>query len=165
MFINGTNRILYIKWDDVFLPIGCLTSDSFEESVEMLDTTTRDNGGWKTSVPTNQSYSISFDGLLINTYFNGGDFDKISYDRLRVLKRNKTLIDWKIEDLDKTFVDTGKGYIVSLSDSSNIDEFITFNASIEGYGTPTSTTEISFTLEDGESNIVQDGNDNNIITG
>lgn len=165
MFINGTNRILYIKWDDVFLPIGCLTSDSFEESVEMLDTTTRDNGGWKTSVPTNQSYSISFDGLLINTYFNGGDFDKISYDRLRVLKRNKTLIDWKIEDLDKTFVDTGKGYIVSLSDSSNIDEFITFNASIEGYGEPISTTEISFTLGDGESNIIQDGNDNNIITG
>lgn len=165
MFINGTNRILYIKWDDVFLPIGCLTSDSFEESVEMLDTTTRDNGGWKTSVPTNQSYSISFDGLLINTYFNGGDFNKISYDRLRVLKRNKTLIDWKIEDLDKTFVDTGKGYIVSLSDSSNIDEFITFNASIEGYGEPISTTEISFTLGDGESNIIQDGNDNNIITG
>ena len=93
MFINGSNRILYIKIDETYLPIGCLTSDSFSESVEMLTTTTRDNAGWATSTPTTQSYNISFDGLIINTFFNGGDFTKISLDKLRDLKRNRTLID------------------------------------------------------------------------
>ena len=163
--INGTDRILYIKWNDEFLPIGCLSSDSFDESVDMLDTTTRDNQGWKTSTPTNQSYNISFDGLVINTNFNGGDFTKVSYDRLKVLKRNRTLIEWQIKDNDLTFIDSGYGYITSLSDSANLDEFVTFSASIVGYGQPSSTTGVIFTLQDGNTNIVQDGNNNDIITG
>ena len=165
MFINGENRILYIKWDGQYLPIGCLTGDSFNESSEMLNTTTRDNAGWSTSVPTSQNYNLSFEGLVINTNFPGGDSTKVSYDRLRELKRNRTLIEWKLQDSQKIFVDTGKGYITELSDSSSIDEFISFNASIVGYGKPESTTEISFTLQDGNSNIVQDGNNNEIITG
>ena len=163
MFINGSNRILYIKIDETYLPIGCLTSDSFSESVEMLTTTTRDNAGWATSTPTTQSYNISFDGLIINTFFNGGDFTKISLDKLRDLKRNRILIDWKSEDVDKVFVDSGQGYITELSDSANIDEFITFNASIVGYGKPISTTAQVFNLQDGNNNLIEDGN-NNLIT-
>lgn len=163
--INGTNRLLYIKWEGDFLPIGCLTSENFDEDVEMLDTTTRDNGGWKTSVPTNQSYNISFEGLLINTNFNGGDFTKVSYDRLRELKRNNTLIEWKMQDKDLVFIDTGFGYLTTLSDSSSIDEFVTFSATIEGYGEPISTTGQVFNLVDGNSNNLEDGNTNEIITG
>ena len=165
MFIDGAYRVLFLKWDGVYLPVGCLTSDSFSESVEMLDTTTRDNGGWKTSEPTVQSYSISFDGLVINTNFNGGDFTKISLDRLRILKRSRTLVEWKTQDNNLTFVDSGKGYITSLSDSANNEEFITFNASIEGYGEVVSTTEQSFILQDGNNNNIEDGNSNEIITG
>ena len=163
--INGTDRILYIKWNDDFLPIGCLSSDSFDESVDMLDTTTRDNQGWKTSTPTNQSYNISFDGVLINSNFTGGDTSKVSYDRLRVLKRNRTLIEWQIKDTNLTFVDSGYGYITSLSDSANLDEFVTFSASIVGYGQPSSTSFQSFILQDGNNNDLQDGNNNIIITG
>ena len=162
--INGTYSVFYIKWEDEFLPIGCLTSDSFDESSEMLDTTTRDNAGWKTGVPTNQSYNISFDGLIENTNFNGGDFNKISLDRLRVLKRNRILIEWKTQDNNLVFVDSGYGYITSLSKSANIDEFISFSCSIEGFGAPISTTGQFFELQDGNDNIIQDGNDNNIIT-
>ena len=138
--IDGTYRLVYIEWENEYLPIGCLTGDSFSESVEMLDTTTRDNGGWKTSVPTNQSYNISFEGLLINTNFYGGDFTKVSYDRLRELKRSNTLIKWLIEDINKTFSDTGFGYLTNLSDSSSVDEFVTFSATIEGYGEPVSSS-------------------------
>tara|TARA_R110000772_G_scaffold244464_1_gene357576 strand:+ start:1628 stop:2125 length:498 start_codon:yes stop_codon:yes gene_type:complete len=165
MFINGENRILYIKWQGQYLPIGCLTGDSFSESSEMLNTTTRDNAGWSTSVPTTQNYNISFEGLVINTNFAQGDSTKISYDRLRELKRNRTLIEWKSKDTHNIFVDTGKGYITELSDSSSIDEFIGFNASIIGYGAPTSSTLMGASLDDGYNNIVQDGNNNDIITG
>lgn len=138
MLKNGTYRIFYIEWEGEYLPVGCLTSDSFSESVEMKPTTTRDNNGWSTSVPTNQSYNMSIDGLIINTQYTNGDFSKISYDRLRILKRNRTLINWKTSDVDLTFIDSGKAYITSLSDTANIDEFISFNASFEGYGEPKS---------------------------
>ena len=138
--IDGAYRLLFLKWEGVYLPIGCLTSDSFSESSEMLDTTTRDNGGWKTSTPTMQSYNINFEGIIINTNFSGGNFVKISLDRLRVLKRNRTLIEWKTQDTNLTFVDSGKGHITSLSDSATSDEFITFSAEIEGYGEPISAS-------------------------
>jgi hypothetical protein len=161
--IDGTYRILYIKYSGVYLPIGLLTSESFSEGVDMIDTTTRDNAGWKTSRPTNQSYNISFEGLIKNTNFNGGDFTKISLDKLRVFKRNRTLIEWKLQDNALTFVDTGSGYITELGDSSSIDEFISFNANIEGYGTPTSESGLVYNLEDGNGNQIQDGNSNEII--
>ena len=162
--IDGTYRLVYIEWENEFLPIGCLTGDSFSESIEMLDTTTRDNNGWSTAVPTTQSYNISFDGLIINTNFNGGDFSKISLDRLRTLKRSRTLINWKIQDVNLTFVDSGQGYITELGDSSSVDEFITFNCSIQGYGEPISESAQVYEITDGNNNNIQDGNENNITT-
>ena len=56
-FTLGEDRILYIKVEGVYLPIGCLTADSIEESSEFIDTTTRDNGGWSTSRPVVQYYN------------------------------------------------------------------------------------------------------------
>lgn len=162
--LNGTFTILYIKWEDEFLPIGCLTSDGISEDTEMLPTTTRDNGGWKTSVPTVQSYSITFSGVLINTNFSGGDFTKVSLDRLRVLKRNRTLIEWQRKDTNLTFIDSGFGYITNLSDNANIDEMMTFEGEIMGYGVINSTTGQVFNITDGQGNNLTDGQDNNIVT-
>tara|TARA_R110000851_G_scaffold330168_2_gene502715 strand:- start:294 stop:755 length:462 start_codon:yes stop_codon:yes gene_type:complete len=145
--IDGTYNVIFIKIDGVFLPVGLQTSDSFEESVETIDTTTRDNAGWKTSRPTNQNYNISFEGLIMNTNFTGGDSTKVSLDKLRVLKRARTKIEWKTQDDALTFVDSGYGYITSLSKSTNIDEFISFSASIEGFGAPISTSLEEFDLQ------------------
>ena len=135
--IKGNYNILYIKWQSEFVAVGCLTSDDFNEEVEMIDVN-RDSTAWKTRVPTNQSYNFSFDGLVKNTNFIGGDSSKISLDRLRVLKRSNTLIEWQMQTPNNNLllVDKGFGYITSLSKNSNIDEFITFNATIEGFGIP-----------------------------
>ena len=133
--IDGTYSIFYVKSEGVFLPIGLLISDSFTEDVEMLNTTTRDNNGWKTERPTSQNYNISIDGLLVNTNFSGGDFTKISLDKLKVLKRNRTLVQWKTQQSGSIIVESsGYGYIISLSKSINTEEFISFNCEIEGFG-------------------------------
>lgn len=130
MFIEGTYRILYIDSGDGFgyLPIGCLTSHSFNEESDTLNTTTRDNEGWNTEVPTNQRYSISFDGFALSTSLSN---TQQTYYDLKTIKRNRTLVDWKIDEDDY-----GSGYITSLSDANNIDEFVTFNAQLVGYGKP-----------------------------
>tara|TARA_R110002124_G_C8890070_1_gene509096 strand:+ start:865 stop:1326 length:462 start_codon:yes stop_codon:yes gene_type:complete len=145
--INGDYNILYIKWQGQFLPIGCLTSDSFTENCDMIDSMTMNIASWRTRKPTNQSYNISFDGLVKNTNFDSGDSTKISLDRLRVLKRSGTLIEWKTQDSNLVFVDSGFGYINSLSKSSSIDEFISFNATIEGFGKPFSYSSLTFNLQ------------------
>lgn len=137
---NGVFSILSIDVGDGFKPVSCITDTNFSESVEMLDTTTRDNLGWKTSVPTNQSYNLSFSGISINTIY-GGDSTKYSFDIIKLIKRNKTLFDWKISNLVNGDLDYGKGYFKDLTGSYNIDEFISFTATIEGYGLTTSSNE------------------------
>ena len=136
--INGTNSILYLDIGQGFLPVGSLTANSFSESVETLDTTNIESGGWKTYVLTNQEYSIDFSGVAINTLYNGGDTSKFSYDIIKIIKRNRILIDWKVQDNGGN-IDSGKCYITDLSSESNIDEFISFNATLLGYGVPITT--------------------------
>ena len=159
---NGTYNILFIDFGSGFFPIGCLISNSFSEEIETIDSTTRDNAGWKTQTLTNQSYNIEFSGIVINTLFNKGDFTKISYDRLKEIKRNRQLIDWKIQDSELQFIESGKGQITSLSSESNIDEFITFSASMQGYGAPLSSTGRLFSLQDGSGNSIENGDNKSI---
>ena len=96
--IDGTYNTILIDFGDGFFPIGMLTANSFSEEIDTIDSTTRDNAGWKTQTLTNQSYSIEFSGIVIKTLFNNGDFTKISYDRLKDIKRSRQLIEWKIQD-------------------------------------------------------------------
>lgn len=137
-FINGVNRILYILVDGVYLPIGCLISNGFSEDSESINTTTRQvENGWKTQRITGQSYSIDFDGLVLNddTLTN-----LITYKKLTELKRARGVITWKIENTEGNFhTQYGQGNITSLSDTASIDEFVSFSGSIAGYGEPSTS--------------------------
>ncbi len=153
-YTNGEDRILYIKQFGNWLPVACLTGNSLSESAEMLPTTTRDNNGWNTSRPTNQSYNIAFDGLQVNTTVAGGSFGVASYDKLKLIKRSKTLIDWKIQGSIFPVVDYGKGYITDISEAANVGEFLTFSGSIIGYGIPLVRTQGEFVLNDGDPEVI-----------
>ena len=153
-YYNGSDRILYIKQQGNWLPIGCLTSNSLSESAEMLSTTTRDNDGWATSRPAMQSYSINFEGLQINTTIAGGTFTVASYDKLKLLKRSKILLDWKIQGATFPTVDYGKCYITELSEVSAVDDFLNFSGSMVGYGLPKTKTVGEFVLNDGDPDVI-----------
>ena len=79
--IKGDYNILYIKFGSQFLPVSCITSDSFSEQSDMIDSVSMNSASWKTSRPTNQSYNISFDGLIENTNFDNGNSSKISLEQ------------------------------------------------------------------------------------
>ena len=159
----GDDRILYIKLNGSWMPIGCLTSNSFSESAEMMDTTTRDNQGWTTSRPTMQSYSISFEGLQINTTMAGGTFTVASYDMLKLLKRDKTLLDWKTQGTVYPIVDYGKAYINEISDASSVGELISFSGNLTGFGKPLVTTRETVVLNNGNTDEIINNGDPNII--
>jgi hypothetical protein len=163
-FTKGEDRILYIKQLGSWLPVGCLSSNNLSEASEMLPTTTRDNDGWATSRPVNQNYSISFDGLQINTTIAGGTFTVASYDRLKLLKRNRILLDWKIQGTTFPVVDYGKCYISEISEASAVGEFLSFSGSMIGYGIPLTRTLGEFVLNDGNpETIVVTNEDANYI--
>lgn len=139
-FFFGDNRILFVKIGGEFLPVACLTTNSMAEISETLPTTTRQNeNGWSTSVPTKQNFTISFEGLQINTYF-GGDDTKVSYDRLKALKRSRSIFDWELRTLDGLFVDYGKGFITELSETAPVEDYLTFSGTLTGFGEPNFTS-------------------------
>lgn len=159
--ILGDERILYLKFNGNYAPIGCLTDNSFEENGEVLDTTTVENNGWKTARVTNQGYSISFSGVQLNTTLAGGDFTKISYDKLKELKRNRLVLDWKIQGANFPLVDYGKCMITDLSEAAPTGDLLTFSGSLLGQGQPLMASSELVLLNNGDpTTIVQDGNNN-----
>lgn len=143
--IKGKFSLFYIKKNGVWFPVGCLTSSPLSETVDMIDTTTRENEGWKTSLPTNQGYTIELSGLMIQDDDDSGN-EILSYRELRSKKRNKELIEWKRTTLNGYYVDSGRAYITSISDSDEADGFITFQATLNGYGEPLESNERIYIL-------------------
>lgn len=162
---SSKKRILSIKFEEGgdFMPVGYLTTNDFSENVEMIDTTTSENeDGWRTRRPLGfQTYDISFAALQLNTAFAGGDFNKISYDRLKIVKRSRKSIEWRLVTTDLQFVDTGVGHIVQLVESAGSKGFLGYTAQIEGYGKPEFTSEKLIALATGVANkVLEDGNNN-----
>ena len=155
-FFNGSEQILSILIDGVKTPIACLTENSFSESSDFIETTTRDNKGWKTGRPLNQGYSISFSGIQVVS--NIPTPTQASYDILKIFKRQRLLIDWIIETSTDVFVEGGQGYITALSESSAAEGLLTFSGEILGYGAleiPALKAPSNFIFQGGENYIFQ----------
>lgn len=158
--IQGQDSIFYIKYNSIWCPISCEISSPISESVEMTNTTTRDNGGWKTEKPTLQAYSIAIEALLkLDDEVSGSNV--LSYNRIRKMKRNRELIEWKRETLSGWYIDSGKAHIIDISDSNTVGEEITFSLTLSGFGAPVEGTARIEVLGDGPETLV--GNDNEII--
>ena len=132
MAILGEEEILSIKTDEAYLPIGCLTSHAFAESVDMLDTTAQDDGGWETSIPLRQRADISFSGLVTKESVSS---TMVTFVDLRNRKRRRVKVEWKISRADG-FADYGEGYITNISESAEVESLITFDGAIKVYGSP-----------------------------
>ena len=157
--LKGEDSLFYIKYNDVWCPIACETSNSFSETVEMINTTTRDNAGWKTEIPTNQSFSISLEAVL-TIDDKTANSNVLSYYKIRKMKRERTLIEWKRETLGGWYIDSGKAYIVDISDANAVGEDITFSLQLNGFGKP---LESKFPKILGDSNDILTNNNNDVI--
>jgi len=162
-YVNGEDRILFVKIDGAFMPIACLTSNGIDENTQTIETTTRENEGWQTDKALVQNYSIPFAGLQINTTVAGGKFNVASYDRLKILKRNKTLLEWKIQGTIYPVVDYGRGTIIQLSSAETVGEFLSFSGTILGFGKPLVQDLGGVVLNNGDPNVLLNTGDVNEI--
>lgn len=136
----GSDRILLIKYNGEFIPVGCLTSNGFSETTEFIPTKVRGvDGTWNTQRPVSQSASISFSGVQKNTTQIGAELNLISYDRLKRMKRAFELIEWEIRTRDFILQDSGKGHISDISESASVGDYLTFEGSITVFGAPVIT--------------------------
>lgn len=159
-FIQGEESLFYIKKNNSWVPVACLTANPLSEQSETIKTTTRDNDGWTTIYPTLQSYSIEITGNVVKDDIDSGN-NVISYRELRNYKRNRVLIDWQIKTLNGWYVDYGKAYITSISVTDTAGEDITFTATLTGYGKPLEGTDKVYLL--GERENVLYGDDSNTV--
>jgi TP901-1 family phage major tail protein len=138
--IKGNDRILFIKQNDTFMPIACLTSNSISENTTMFETTTRASGGWRTSLPDNQSYNLSFSGI--------NQLTGLSVETLQILKRNRVKIIWGIGTVGN-ITDQGFGYITDINIDDEVNQDSSFSGTIEGYGVPEQAlSALGATLDD-----------------
>ncbi|WP_312306239.1 phage tail tube protein [Chryseobacterium sp.] len=159
--IKGEKNLFYIKKNGNWVPAACLTASPISENSETIKTTTRDNAGWNTDYPTNQSYTISLSGVMVKDDPDSGN-NVVSYRELRSYKRNRTLIEWMRKTLSGWYVDSGKAHITEISDSDTAGEWITFSATLLGYGKPVESTDKIYVLGTNEREVLTD-NINQVI--
>lgn len=131
-FILGSENILHIRRNGgVFQQVGFLTVNSFESDAQFLPTTTRANAGFKTEIPVEVSSSIGFSAIIAE---DSDLTSKIGYKEIAEIRDGFERIEWKLEVFGKNFTRYGLGYFSSLSEESPIDGFISFDGSINVYG-------------------------------
>lgn len=131
MYVQGKESILYLKYNAIWTPISCETSNGLSETAEMIPTTTRDDKGWESSSVGVQSYSISFTGQV--TIFDFGV--NLTYFKVKEIKRDGKLIEWQRRTANR-IIESGMCHISDLSDSFETDGIATFDATLKGVGKP-----------------------------
>lgn len=135
MSIKGEKGIVYI-WDtNAYKPIACLTSNSLQSSVSIIESTTKCFPGVVKKTPGSFNASISLEGEYIDTTSVGGDTAKKSHDALFLLQKAKTLVEWKLDTNvdDATSIKYyGSAYITDLNaEFGSGDDVTTFSATLE----------------------------------
>lgn len=130
--IQGSENIFHIKREGGgFLRVGFLTVNSHSNNTTFLNTTTRENAGFKTEIPIEISSTISFSAVI----FEDADLvGKVGYKDLLNIQNTFERFQWKLEVLNKNFTRSGLGYIQNLSEESPVEGAITFSGEINVYG-------------------------------
>ena len=135
-FIKGQTLILHV-WDgtSAYRPIACLTSSNFSASVDANEVETMCDPGNVVKEYGSSSYTLSCEGVYIDTTSVGGETTKASHDYLLGLIANKTQ---RTFQLDTGLADTPQywfeGLITDLELSGEAGQNATFSATIEVNG-------------------------------
>ena len=138
MAIKGENGILYIWGGASYKPVACLTSNSLNTAVSIIESRTKCDPGVVKKTAGVFSYTIDAEGEYIDTTSVGGDDTKDSHDALLVLQQAKQLITWKL-NTDVTDAGSIKYYGQALITDLKLtqgsgDEVSTFTATLDGDG-------------------------------
>lgn len=117
-------------------PIGCTTNFSFEGSNAEIDATCKDNDGAKSTLPGEQTWSFTAEGLQVYDATTGIE-DLMSDWRNKV----EATIAWSTGELgDKTY--SGQAYISAISMGAPLNGVATWNVTWTGKGVLSEATNV-----------------------
>lgn len=131
----GKNSILFLyvgTGTPSYLPIGCLTSNDYDESIDIKEGTPTKCNSTPSPIPGASKYSWNFDAVA-----EYGSASKATYDIVHGLMKEKNPVFWKEEISleDNTKLTTfGKAYLTSFKRSNPVDGEITFSGTLDGIG-------------------------------
>jgi hypothetical protein len=133
--IKGDVIMLYVYDEDAtdYRPIGCLTSNTLQETRNVVEAQHKCNPGKTQRGYGSYSYNISLEGFYVDSTSTNGDQTVASHDFLKTFIRQAKVVSWKMD----TGID-GKAFFGSaiLSDLSMVaptgDEYATFSGSLQG---------------------------------
>jgi len=142
--IKGEGLILYIHDGALYRPLACLTGNTLNTDLAIIESQTKCSPGLVEKQPGAFSYTIDADMEIIDTTSVGGDDTKASHDYLLGLQQTKTKVNWKMDSGTTDLTYYGTGYITSLSlDAPAGDEFTTSSITIDGSGAITTTDPLA----------------------
>lgn len=133
--IKGESGILYIHDGTLYRPIACLTSNSLNSALSIIESQTKCNPGVVIKQAGIFSYTLDAEGEYIDTTSVGGDDTKASHDYLLTQQMAKTTQTWKLDTGVTGAIYYGTAILSELGlDQGAGDEISTFSATLEGSG-------------------------------
>lgn len=133
--IKGEAGILYVHDGEIYKPVACLTSNSLNTAVSIIESQTKCNPGEVIKQAGTYSYTIDAEGEYINTIGIGGEDTKASHDYLFTRQQSPTFVTWKLDTGFEEAVYYGSAIISDLTlDQGAGDEISTFSMTLEGSG-------------------------------
>lgn len=128
-------------WDGAaYKPVGCLTSSSFQSTMNMIEKINMCTQGETEQSPGSIVRSVSIEGEVIDTTAVGGVPASVSIEELYVLQEesrvSKTPIPWRLNRGPSGYK-YFKGYLSELSDNYAADADATFSGNLTVQGNPT----------------------------
>lgn len=138
--IQGDDLILSVyDGSAAYRPIACLTDNSFDATVEVIENQTKCDPGNVIKSAGAASYTLSVDGQYVDTTSVGGETTLASHDYLLDLLGNKTKRTYRLATgLTDTAFYYFTGLITDLSLSSPAGDNASFSGTIDvdgGYAT------------------------------
>ena len=134
--VNATDVILELDTsaNENYTKLFHATSANLSVSREMRDSTTKDSGGFSTSLAGLKSYEISGDGFVDISTNSNLETDELIDQMLA--DSPKVTLRFTIGNAGKQY--TGEGFISSFSIDAGVEENATYSLTITGSGTLTS---------------------------
>lgn len=148
-YVQGNDVLLYIRTAEGFKAVSCLIDNPLQESTEVIETTSRGSGRFRSYIGGVQDYTISFTAHMVN------ELGLVSYEHIKQLKRNIIIFDWRLMATDGVIAETGTSFISSLSLNSSVNSLVEFSATL----TPSvgGVSDILLWSQDGFNVVSQNG--------
>lgn len=142
MIFNGTDLILKVSPTSGGTEAKLMHSQnvSISMNADTIDVSNKDDGGWKTLIGGQKSFSLSADGVMD---FNPTVVADTEVDELTAQMFNRTAVSFEFTLATTASGDyfySGSGFLTSVEISAGTEDAPTYSISIDGSGALATTT-------------------------